>query len=139
MLLGWVRERVGFGAERSDGRLAVRGGHPTPEQIGPVAATLAVGDGAPRELALSNAWPNPAQGRASFTLELPQASMIELAVHDLQGRAVWRQAARSLGAGRWTLDWPGTDASGSRAAAGVYLARVRVDGQEFTRRFVLLK
>ena len=104
-----------------------------------VAATLAVGDGAPRELALSNAWPNPAQGRASFTLELPQASMIELAVHDLQGRAVWRQAARSLGAGRWTLDWPGTDASGSRAAAGVYLARVRVDGQEFTRRFVLLK
>ncbi len=103
-----------------------------------VAATLAVGDGAPRALALSNAWPNPAVGRASFALELPAPASVDLAIHDLQGRAVWHQGARSLGAGRWPLEWPGTDASGSRAAAGVYMARVRVNGQELTRRFVLL-
>jgi hypothetical protein len=77
-------------------------------------------------------------GRASFALELPAAASVDMAIHDLQGRAVWHQGARSLGAGRWPLEWPGTDASGSRAAAGVYLARVRVNGQELTRRFVLL-
>lgn len=103
-----------------------------------VTAALGVDGALPHALALSNAWPNPANGRANFTLDLPREGAVGFAVHDLQGRVVWSAGPRSYSAGRWNLSWEGADAAGGRAPAGLYLARVRVSGQEFTRRFVLL-
>lgn len=100
---------------------------------------LDAGADVPRVLALSSAWPNPASGRASFSLEMPREAEVSMSVVDLQGRRVWDTATRPMGAGRWTLAWPGTTRDGAAAPAGLYLARVRVGAAEFTRRFVFLK
>ena len=101
--------------------------------------TLGPGDQMPHVLALSAPWPNPAAGRASLSLELPGPSVVEWAVHDVQGRAVWREAVRPYGPGHWTLAWDGRTRAGSPAPAGVYLVRVRVGDTEFTRRVVRVR
>lgn len=93
----------------------------------------------PSRLRLSSAFPNPTAGRVSWTLELPTTSRVGWSVHDVAGRELWREPERAREAGRWTLGWDGRSASGTPAAAGVYLVRMRVDGAEFTRRFAILR
>lgn len=100
---------------------------------------LAVTPGVSAHLALSSAYPNPSGGRVEFALELPRESRVAFDVLDLAGRSIWSEAGHAMGAGRWTLGWSGRTAGGSRAGAGMYLARVRVDGRELVRRFVLLQ
>jgi hypothetical protein len=101
-------------------------------QGAPLAADL----GVPRVLRLSGARPTPARGAVAFELELPHAERVRWRVHDLQGRAVWSEE-RDREAGRWTLRWTGTTASGRRAPRGVYLARFEVGATRFTRRLVI--
>ena len=96
---------------------------------------LATGD-APSRLRLSAAWPNPSPGAVALTLELPAESAVEFAVFDVAGRQVGGQRARTLGAGRHRLEW---DASREGRLSGLFFARVRAGGQEFTRRFVLAR
>src|SRR5206468_9560765 len=87
----------------------------------------------PTRLALSAAYPSPAEGRVSLALELPRAARVEIAVHDLQGRRVWGEPARIVEAGRAVLAWDGVTEVGGMAPPGIYLARVTVDGRVFVR------
>ena len=91
----------------------------------------------PTSLALSSAWPNPAQGTVSFALALPRAAAVEFAIYDLAGREVWATKPH-FAAGHHTLQWDGRAASGGTLAPGLYLARVRADGLTRVRRFVLV-
>src|SRR5262249_4313670 len=76
-------------------------------------------------LALSQAYPNPSWAGVSFTLDLPEASPVDLAVFDTQGRRIW-QDSRSYAAGRATLIWDGRSSSRQRAGTGIYLVRAQV-------------
>lgn len=88
---------------------------------------------------LSAGYPNPTRGAVGFALELPQARNVRFEVLDLQGRTVWSAAPRWCGAGRSALDWPGRTAQGRRAPPGLYLARIRIDGEPaLVRRLVVL-
>ncbi len=102
-------------------------------------ATTAVGDGRPATLELSNARPNPTRTGAVFALDLPRTGAVTFDVLDLQGRSVWGAAPRTLPAGRWSLAWNGRSRDGTPVAAGVYLARVRIDGTLLTRRLAVLR
>lgn len=104
-------------------------------EVIPVVA--GVGD-APRVLALSGAYPNPTAAQVAFALDLPFDRDVIFSILDLQGRTVWSQGTRGYLAGRYSLMWPGRLTDGRRAAAGIYLARVQVGAESFTRRFVRL-
>jgi hypothetical protein len=104
-----------------------------------IEGTTGVTDGPPTALRLSGAFPNPASGDVSWTLELPSASRVAWTVHDVAGREVWRSPVAAHGAGRWTLRWDGTTSAGTPAPAGVYLVRVRTDGATWTRRFARVR
>lgn len=98
----------------------------------------------PIGLALSAAQPNPSRGAVELTLDLPQPGTVEFTVLDVQGRAFLRSDRAVPVAGRSRLTWDGRRADGTRAPAGLYLARVRVRGgaampdRIFLRRFVVL-
>jgi PKD repeat protein len=89
-------------------------------------------------LALSNAFPNPTTGGVSFTLTLPREESVSMSVLDIQGRTVWSQTEATYSPGTSTLRWEGRDAQGP-AAAGVYLARVRVGAQVYLRRLAIVR
>jgi len=46
-------------------------------------------------------------------------------------------ATQTAGERSWV--WDGLDDHGSAAPAGVYLARLRVDGEDFVRRFPMIR
>jgi hypothetical protein len=71
---------------------------------------------------------------------MPEAGVVEWSIVDLQGRVVW-SASHSLDAGFRTLDWNGATLAGTRAAPGVYFARVRAPFAAATRttRFLYLR
>ncbi len=107
------------------------------------ARTLAVDDGTPGDapalaFAFGRPWPNPARAAVAFELALPEAADIGLDVFDAQGRRVAQVQSGALGAGQHRLAWSGRDDAGHRVAAGVFFARLTVDGApRGTRRIVL--
>jgi PKD repeat protein len=92
----------------------------------------------PQMLALSRAFPNPSRSAVSFSLELPRAGTVSWTIHDLQGRALWREH-RAMEPGRWTITWPGRVEDGALAPPGLYFADVTIDGTRFSRRLVLTR
>ena len=75
----------------------------------------------PTALAVAPAFPNPARGRVTIPLALPDAAVVTAEVFDVQGRLVAVLAdGAALDAGYPTLVW---DASG--AAPGLYVVRAR--------------
>lgn len=102
--------------------------------LGGVQAPLTPGPAAapPARLALSAARPNPSVGRAAFTIALPTAGDVDLAIHDLAGRRVATLWHGALGAGEREFVW-----SAAGAHDGVYFARLVVNGEVRGTRFVL--
>ena len=92
----------------------------------------------PAEFELGLPSPNPSRGRVQFALSLPARASVELAVFDVLGREVARQPERMMSPGRWTIAWEA--AAGSQPQAGVYFARLSVDGRvRATRRVVRVR
>jgi flagellar hook assembly protein FlgD len=63
---------------------------------------------------------------------------VRLTVFDAQGRAVRELARGEWAAGEHAVAWDGSDRSGRRVGAGVYVARLSVAGDERVRRFVVV-
>ncbi len=90
----------------------------------------------PGPVALSPPQPNPSRGTARFSLALPTAQRVEVAVFDIAGRRVRTLYSGFADAGRMSLSWDGFDAGGGRAPAGVYLVRARAQGALETQRLI---
>ncbi len=91
----------------------------------------------PSALAFGAPRPNPSRAGVRFSVALPRAASVSLAVVDLQGRRVAGFPADSRPAGDWEVSWDGRDDSGQSVAAGVYFARLDVDGRPFATRRVI--
>jgi len=89
----------------------------------------------PTELSFSAPAPNPTRGPTRFALALPEAATITFIVYDVAGRQVGEPVSRALEAGWHQLFW-----EGSADHAGVYFARLVVDGRvRGERRIVLVR
>ncbi len=92
-----------------------------------------------RGIVALRAVPNPSQGPMELSFTLRCAGRVVLTILDPQGRetaAIHR--GTWMPAGEYRARWDGRMRDGSRAPAGVYLARLRLDGREETRAFVRL-
>jgi hypothetical protein len=83
--------------------------------------------------------PNPFNPQGTFSLSLPERGYTRLDIFDIRGRLVNTLLDGYHSAGQYTLQWPGTDASGRFAGSGVYIARLLSQAGIKTTRFVLLK
>jgi hypothetical protein len=86
------------------------------------------GDAVAPRLALAPPVPNPSRGRVALALELGGASSAEVAIYDAAGRRVRGLHSGPAAGPRLALVWDGLDASGHRAAPGVYFARASAPG-----------
>ena len=89
-------------------------------------------------LALTGA-PNPFRAHTRLEWTLPADSRVTLAVHDLHGARIATLADGGFAAGRHTVEWDGTTASGRRAPVGLYFVRLAVGAaRNETRRLKLV-
>lgn len=101
----------------------------------PDAVDLPPGAGL-RELRL---FPNPANPRVWIHFRMGVRDEVEAAVFDVRGRKVRELEARVLGAGPQKLAWDGVDDRGQAVASGVYLVRVRTNGEEDWKKVAIVK
>jgi hypothetical protein len=106
------------------------------------ARVVAVGDDPPTgerlptELSFGLPRPNPASGLVTFALALPAEARVDLTIYDLQGRVTDAVIGHRMAAGWHNITWQGR---GAGARAGVYFARLAVDGRHAgLRRITLL-
>jgi hypothetical protein len=82
--------------------------------------------------------PIPATGPVTISFELPVARSAWLHIVDVGGRVVRRLDLNGLGAGRHGVTWDAQDGNGRPVPAGVYGAKLFVDGRSIGRaRFVI--
>lgn len=108
---------------------------------GALGSLVGVGPGpsAGSAWSLGRAVPNPARGMVSCALTLPAAARVEASVLDVRGRLLKVLATGTvLPAGEQRLSWDGNDLLGRSASAGMYLLRVRIDGETRVARLVRL-
>ena len=91
----------------------------------------------PAELTLTRVWPTPSTGKVHVSFAMPRAAHARLSVLDLQGREVAVLADEDLAPGRHERSWD--PRAGARpAAAGVYFARLSVEGRHLVQRIALV-
>lgn len=95
-------------------------------------------DGAARGRLLANV-PNPFTAATAVRYELPAAADVALSVYDVSGRRVADLARGRRAAGAHAAVWDGREASGARAAPGVYVVRLTAGGTAAARRILLLR
>ena len=88
-------------------------------------------------LRVSPAMPNPTRGPLLITLDLPRRSRVQAAVHDVLGRQVRVIAEGWRDGGVQGIAWDGRDGAGRGVPPGLYMIRVNINGERFSRRVVL--
>ena len=87
---------------------------------------------------LRPAYPNPSSGGTNLAWNLSRGGVVTAEVFTVSGRRLWRTTVGGVAEGPGSLFWDGRDAGGRPTAAGVYLARVSVDGEVLGRQRVVL-
>jgi hypothetical protein len=100
---------------------------------GQVIFPTAIEDGAPQpDVTLETPTPNPGAGPFTLAFELRRTANVRLEIIDATGRSVHVLVEGAIAAGRHVFTWTPDRAM----PAGVYLARLSMDGAVVTRRMV---
>lgn len=83
------------------------------------------GVGIPNEFDLSQNYPNPFNPTTKIQISLPQESKVAVGIYDITGQEVKRLIDHEfMNAGRYTIDWNGTDNFGKKVSSGIYFAKM---------------
>jgi hypothetical protein len=90
----------------------------------------------------STAVPQPLEIEASgptLFFKISEACPVEVLIYSVNGRLVGRIESERLASGDHEITWDGRRSDGSRAASGVYFARVRAYDQIGSAKLVLVR
>jgi hypothetical protein len=93
----------------------------------------------PPVLSLEQNRPNPFNPSTVIAFTLPEATRVELAIYDVQGRLVRVLRGGRAPAGRHEVEWNGRDTRGEPVSSGLYLYRLKAGTKVLTKKMVMLK
>lgn len=93
----------------------------------------------PSTALLNQNYPNPFNPGTVISFNLTSAQDVTLDIYNLTGQKVRRLYDDRATAGETSLTWDATTDDGQPVASGVYLYRLTSDGQQLTRKMVLMR
>jgi flagellar hook assembly protein FlgD len=93
----------------------------------------------PAATSLAQNYPNPFNPATTISYSLAKDARVELKIFDARGALVRTLVDGSVAAGEQRVTWNGRDDNDRPMAAGVYLYRLRADGQELQKKMTLVK
>ncbi len=90
-------------------------------------------------LAYQGAWPNPFNPSTSIRLALDRSSVVRIAIHGVDGRAVRQLHDGALSAGTHEFSWDGRNDGGRALASGLYLVRIQSEKELEFGKLMLVK
>ena len=100
----------------------------------PISITIPGG-----RLALYPNVPNPFNPTTRISFYLPEASMVDLSVFDVEGRVVRTLVREHRSTGTHSVTWDGRNDQGHAVSTGIYLYRITAGAKTLARKAVLLK
>ncbi|HEU4437438.1 MAG TPA: FlgD immunoglobulin-like domain containing protein, partial [candidate division Zixibacteria bacterium] len=104
-----------------------------------------IGANVPRQFELSQNYPNPFNPKTTIQFKVATADgdgspvPVKLEVFNILGQSVKSLVDERRAPGTYTLEWDGTDVSGSRVSSGIYLYRFTSKDFSVTKKMVFLK
>ena len=96
-------------------------------------------DALPTALLLYQNRPNPFNPQTTIGFDLAGEETIHLALYNLSGQLIRTLVDQAHPAGRYEVEWDGTDSRGGNVASGMYLYRLRAGRRVETRKLLLLQ
>ncbi|MCF7913497.1 MAG: FG-GAP-like repeat-containing protein [Candidatus Cloacimonetes bacterium] len=84
-------------------------------------------------------YPNPFNPATTIYFTLDKQQYVELAIYNLKGQIVNKLLSEELAPGRQEEFWNGEDEEGNIISSGIYLYKLQIENNSFTRRMLLLK
>ncbi len=108
---------------------------PSVEEQGPTPISGLV----PADYKLRQNYPNPFNPTTTINYDLPKSSAVTLDVYNIVGQRVRTLVNSVQEAGKWSVQWNGTDNAGVHVASGIYFYRLETPNAALTQKMVLLK
>ncbi|MBM3435486.1 MAG: T9SS type A sorting domain-containing protein, partial [Bacteroidetes bacterium] len=86
---------------------------------------------------MSLVYPNPSSGEFNVWILLSERTDLDVSIYELSGRKIKTLASNSFAKGEYTFTWNGCDIAGSKAAPGMYFARITRNGQSEIFKLIL--
>jgi hypothetical protein len=97
-------------------------------------------DQIPTRTILQQNYPNPFNPQTAISYSLAKAAdNVSLKVYNTKGQLIKTLVNKPQSAGKYQKIWEGADQSGNPAASGVYLYKLSVDKNSYTRKMLLIK
>ncbi len=96
-------------------------------------------DFTPSNFELSQNYPNPFNPSTTIQFQVPQASDVTVVIYDMLGQAVKSLFDGQVQAGKYTVEWDGTNYAGSKLSSGSYIYRMTAGDFVDTKEMILLK
>lgn len=93
----------------------------------------------PDDFSLEQNYPNPFNPSTSFDFALPKLSQVNIEIFNVLGQKIKTLADAEYPAGKYKVNWDGTDEEGSSVASGIYFYRMNAEGFQDTKKLMLLK
>lgn len=93
----------------------------------------------PEKFELTQNYPNPFNPSTKFKFSLPKESDVTIAVFDITGRLVKVLAKDKFTAGKYEVDWDGTNDVKAKVASGVYFYRIVAGNYSDVKKMVLVR
>lgn len=104
-----------------------------------VVIRLTDGVGVPAKFALSQNYPNPFNPVTHFTVDIPQATEVTVAIYDILGREIATLLSGVQAPGQYTMEWDGRDGNGMVVPTGMYFVRMSSEQFNAARKIMLMK
>ncbi|MCB9059810.1 MAG: T9SS type A sorting domain-containing protein [Calditrichae bacterium] len=89
---------------------------------------------APREIDMSNCYPNPFNAVTSFEIKIDNPAKVEITVHDILGKKVAALLNKKLASGSYQLQW-----SAVTETSGIYFITIKSETFQETKKVFLIK
>jgi len=93
----------------------------------------------PDNFELSQNYPNPFNPSTTIQFQVPKASDVNVIVYDMLGQAVKSLFDGQVQAGKYTVEWDGTNNAGSKMSSGSYIYRMTAGEFVEAKEMILLK
>jgi len=97
------------------------------------------GDHVHSALTLEQNYPNPFTTSTTVRFDLPTEAPTKLRIYNIRGQLVREIINEVKAQGKYQIVWDGNDTEGRRVSSGVYIYSLQSDGQQITKRLVVLK
>lgn len=93
----------------------------------------------PATFNLSQNYPNPFNPSTIISFDIPADAFVKLKVYNILGQEVVQLVNENKTAGKYQVNWNGTDNAGNKVTSGVYLYSLKANDFTSTRKMILTK